>query len=157
MTSARSVASARSVTSAWSVVLILIFMIDFKGFTVATNYKNHRRWFEKMTGVAMILCACRRRPNPTQKTLKNKSKIDPKSNKNQSKIVTKLTKYRQDSASYRNMAPNSPKSPPKSAKRLPKSGLRPFTPRLTHLLFRRGPPGAPSRARGILDKSSNEE
>ena len=71
MTSARSVASARSVTSAWSVVLILFFIIDFKGFTVATNYKNHRRWFEKMTGVALILCACRRPPHPTKKKQKN--------------------------------------------------------------------------------------
>ena len=83
MTSARSVASARSVTSAWSVVLILFFIIDFKGFTVATNYKNHRRWFEKMTGVALILCACRRPPKSMQKAFKNRSKMGPKSIKNQ--------------------------------------------------------------------------
>ena len=67
MTSARSVALARSVRSAWSVAVILFFIIDFKGFTVATNYKNHRRWFEKVTGVALILCACRRPPHPTNK------------------------------------------------------------------------------------------
>ena len=65
-------------------------------------------------------------------------------------MVTKFTKYRQDSASCRNMAPKSAKSPPKSAKRRPKRGFRPLRPRSANRLWRRGPLGAPSRARIYL-------